>query len=145
MTNTGPKRIFVDSDVIISSLISSSGAASMLLNKTKHVELYVSNFSIVELKRVTERLDINPEKLSSLIDNRLTYLEINQPYESLQKQYTDYVLDAHDAHIVAGAKHANAAFLVSYNTRHFKADKLKQDFKLILLTPGMFLQYLRSL
>ena len=145
MSRSVPIRVFVDSDVIISSLISLSGAAFLLLNKTKDVELYLSNFSVAELERVTERLGIKHEKLSSLIEAHLSYLEIEQSYETVQKQFADYVRDTHDAHVVAGAKHAKAAFLVSYNIRHFEAEKLKQDFRLILLTPGMFLQYLRSL
>lgn len=144
MNRLTPIRIFVDSDVIISSLLSSSGAAYMLLNETKDTRLYLSNFSIAELEPVTARLHIKPDKLSLLIAGRLTRLEIAQPYEAIQKQFADYVLDSHDAHIVAGAKQARASFLVSYNTRHFQADKLKQDFKLILMTPGTFLQYRRS-
>lgn len=145
MNRLTPIRIFVDSDVIISSLLSSSGAAYMLLNETKATRLYLSNFSIAELEPVTARLHIKPDKLSLLIAGRLTRLEIAQPYEAIQKQFADYVLDSHDAHIVAGAKQAGAAFLVSYNVRHFQAEKLKHDFKIILMTPGTFLQYLRSL
>ncbi len=116
----------------------------MLLNEIKQTELYLSNFSIAELERVVARLHINPGKLSCLIAARLTVVEISQSYHAVQKQFADYALDPHDAHIVAGAKQARATFLVSYNIRHFQADKLKQDFRLILMTPGTFLQYLRS-
>jgi predicted nucleic acid-binding protein len=140
-----PIRVFVDSDVIISSLISLSGAAFLLLNKTKDVELYLSNFSVTELERVTKRLDIKSEKLNSLIETRISCIEIEQSYEAVQKQFAEYVRDTHDAHVVAGAKHVEAAFLISYNIRHFEAEKLRRDFQLILLTPGTFLQYLRSL
>ncbi len=67
MNRLTPIRIFVDSDVIISSLLSSSGAAYMLLNETKATRLYLSNFSIAELEPVTARLHIKPDKLSLLI------------------------------------------------------------------------------
>lgn len=140
-----PIKVFVDSDVIISALLSSSGAAYQLLNETKFIELYLSNFSVVELERVSERLGIQVEALSSLIAARLTQLEIGQAYEAVQARFADYVLDSHDAHVVAGAKQAGAAFLVSYNIRHFQAERLKQDFQLLLMRPGTFLQYLRSL
>lgn len=140
-----PKRVFVDSDVIISSLISTRGAAYILLNETKGVELYLSNFSILELERVTKRLDINPEKLTELVNTRLTPIKITQSLETVEEQFANYVLDPDDAHIVAGATEAKANFLVSYNLRHFKPEKPKQDFRLILLSPGMFLQYLRSI
>ncbi len=55
------------------------------------------------------------------------------------------VRDTDDAHIAAGAREAKATFLVSYNIRHFEVDRLGQDFQIILLRPGLCLQYLRSL
>lgn len=140
-----PIKVFVDSDVIISSLLSSSGAAFMLLNNSDNVELYLSNFSIIELERVIARLHIKPAKLNNLINTRLTVVEVGESYQAVQKQFADYVLDPHDAHIVAGGQQARATFLVSYNVRHFQAEKLKTDFPLIVMTPGNFLQYLRSL
>lgn len=140
-----PIRIFVDSDVIISSLISTSGAASILLHDTEGVELYVSNFSILELERVVERLKLDKEKLHKVINSRLSSVDIKQPYKMVREEFSYYVRDVDDAHIVAGAKKSGAMFLVSYNVRHFEAEKLKQDLNIILLTPGLFLQYLRSL
>ncbi|HUC95678.1 MAG TPA: PIN domain-containing protein [Candidatus Saccharimonadia bacterium] len=145
MVITKPIRVFVDSDVIISSLISKSGAAFTLLHNTNQIELYISNFSSLELQRVAERLNIKLDVLNTVIDTRLKSVKIDLPYESVQHKFADYVRDPHDAHIVAGAKEAKAAFLVSYNIRHFNAEKLRQDFQIILLTPGLFLQYLRSL
>lgn len=141
----GPLKIFLDSDVVISSLISSAGAAFALLNHTDNVELYISDFSMNELERVAKRLSIKADDLQNLVASRLITVEISQPYASVQKQFATYVLDPHDSHVVAGARQAHARFLVSYNGRHFKADTIKQDFQIILMTPGTFLQYLRSL
>lgn len=138
-------RVFVDSDVVISSLLSTSGAAYTLLHETKEVELYLSNFSTLELKRVADRLQLDPKKLEKVISARFASVKINQSYEKAQEQFAHYVRDVNDAHIVAGAKVAQVTFLISYNIRHFKSEKLRQDFKIILLTPGLFLQYLRSL
>ena len=145
MAITKPIRVFVDSDVIISSLLSQSGAAYTLLHNTKQVELYISKFSSLELQRVVERLNIKLDMLNVVTTNRLHSVKIDITYERVQHEFADYVRDPHDAHIVAGAKVAKAAFLVSYNTRHFMPEKLREDFQLILLTPGLFLQYLRSL
>ena len=138
-------RVFVDSDVVISSLISTSGAAFTLLNNTKEVQLYVSNFSTLELEKVVDRLQLDSEKLQNVISARIASIKINQMSKKLQEQFALYVRDIDDAHIVAGAKEAQANFLVSYNIRHFDSERLKQDFQIILLTPGLFLQYLRSL
>ena len=145
MTVARPILVFVDSDVIISSLISKSGAAYTLLHNTKQIELYVSNFSILELEQVSKRLGIEVELLNIVIAKRLNSVKVDASYAKVQREFADYVRDPHDAHIVAGANEAKAAFLVSYNIRHFVPEKLREDFQLILLTPGLFLQYLRSL
>ncbi len=138
-------RVYVDSDVVISSLISTSGAAHMLLHNTEGVELYVSNISTEELEKVVYRLKLDPEKLHKVLSTRFSAIKINQPDKKAQEEFAHYVRDTDDAHIVAGAKKASVAFLVSYNVRHFESEKLRQDFQIILLTPGLFLQYLRSL
>jgi predicted nucleic acid-binding protein len=130
---------------MISSLISKSGAAHTLLHDNQQLELCVSNLSIAELEKVVNRLHLEVEDLHNLISKRLTTINIDQSLDLVKQQFTRYVHDIDDAHIVAGAKVAQVTFIVSYNIRDFKADKLNQDFQIVLLTPGLFLQYLRSL
>ena len=138
-------RVFVDSDVVISSLISSTGAAFLLLNQTDDIELYISNISMSELEMVMERLSLDGQTLKKLAKRRFTILQLGKTPEEMKKQFSDYVLDIDDAHIVAGAVRAKVQFLISYNKKHFKGDKLKENFNIILSTPANFLQYLRSL
>jgi len=137
--------VFVDSDVVISSLISSTGAAFLLLNQTDDIELYISNISMSELEKVMERLSLDRQTLKKLAKKRFTILQLGKTVGEMKKQFSDYVLDIDDAHIVAGAVRAKVQFLISYNTKHFKSDKLREDFNIILSTPANFLQYLRSL
>ena len=140
-----PLKVFVDSDVVISSLISSTGAAFLLLNQTDDIELYISNISMSELEKVMERLSLDRQTLKKLAKKRFTILQLGKTVGEMKKQFSDYVLDIDDAHIVAGAVRAKVQFLISYNTKHFKSDKLREDFNIILSTPANFLQYLRSL
>lgn len=140
-----PLKVFVDSDVIISSLISSTGAASLLLNQMDQLKRLVSNISVKELEKVTERLNLDQEKLKNLIQEKFSIIQIKEPVKTIKARFAMYVFDIDDAHIVAGARKSNAQFLISYNTKHFKADKLKEDFNIILTTPANFLQYLRSI
>lgn len=137
-------EIFVDSDVIISSLISRKGAAYLLLS-SKNLEYFISNFSIKELKIVADRLDIDRVSLKNLIKNRFKQVELEETAEKLKNKFNEYVLDVNDAHIVGGAREAGVKFLISYNIKDFKVDKIKQDFDIIITTPANFLQYLRSL
>ena len=138
-------QVFLDSDVVISSLISSSGAAYLLINSVKGLELYISNLSLKELKIVVERLSLDKNILTEVIDNRFQKVDLKDSNEKIKEQYGDYVLDIDDAHIVAGARTSQVRFLISYNLRHYKLDKIKEDFRIIVLTPAQFLQYLRSL
>ena len=139
-----PLKVFVDSDVIISSLISSTGAAYLLLNQEK-LDLAISSISLEELKIVVERLDISKDKLNALIKRRFKIVSLNDSLKKIKLEHKDYVSDINDAHIVAGAREGKVKFLISYNTKHFKAEKLKEDFNIILVTPAKLLQYLRSL
>jgi len=138
-------KVFVDSDVIISSLLSSSGAAHFLLHNTDAVKPYISNLSLQEIRIVTERGAIDSKKLASLLEGHIEIVQLEYTTETVKAAYNNYVVDVNDAHIVAGANEAKAKFLVSYNTKDFKAEKIKQDFAVILITPAHLLQYLRSI
>ncbi len=140
-----PLKVFIDSDVVISSLISSTGAAFLILNQTNDLDLFISNISIRELEEVVKRLDLDQKQLKDLIDERFSVTQLKETIKEIKTDYLKYVLDIDDAHIVAGAKAGEVQFLISYNTKHFKADKLKDDFNIRVITPANFLQYLRSL
>lgn len=137
-------KVFVDTDVAISSLISEQGAAFLLLNQTKHIDLCASNISSKEILKVATRLRLDAEKAKHLIDTRFSKVRLQASSKDIKISLAAYVQDPNDAHIVAGAKAAQASFLVTYNTKDFKSEKLKEDFDIILATPAQLLQYLRS-
>lgn len=136
-------EVFVDSDVVVSSLISNKGAAYLLLNK-KSLKCIISNFSILELGIVADRLGIDKAALKRLIKNRLKQVNLKENAQNLKEKFKSYVSDQNDAHIVAGAKNAGVKFLISYNVKDFKTDRIKEDFDIIVTTPANFMQYLRS-
>lgn len=140
-----PLKVFIDSDVVISSLISSNGAAFLILNQTNDLDLFVSNISIRELEEVVKRLNLDQRQLKELVDQQFSVIQLKATIKEIKTSYLKYVLDIDDAHIVAGAKAKEVQFLISYNIKHFKVDKLKDDFNIRLMTPANFLQYLRSL
>lgn len=135
--------VFVDSDVIISSLISPTGAAYILCRESE-LERYISNASKKELLTVVERLNIQKKELEELIANECKIVEVTKEKEEIVRQFKDYTSDSNDCHIVAGAKKSKAKFLITYNVRHFKIDKIKKDFGIIVFRPAQLLQYLRS-
>lgn len=138
------QKVFVDSDVVISSLLSSTGAAYQLIHNTEQVQLCISTISKKEIQTVMERLSIEKNALKQ-VENRLTIVTIDRELVDIKKQYIHYVADENDAHIVAGLDVSKAQFLITYNQKDFFAEKIRKDFDCILLSPGNFLQYLRSL
>lgn len=139
-----PPKIFVDSDVVISSLISKSGAAHFLLNEAE-AEFYVSDVSCKEIRKVAERMGLSMKEFENFLERRFKVTGLGVSVKRLKKEFGDYTTDPDDAHIIAGAAKARVEFLITYNLRHFRADKVKADFKIISLTPAKFLQYLRSI
>ena len=137
-------RIFVDSDVIISSFLSQLGAAHLLLSTTS-LQLFISSFSKKELETVIQRLGIRSAMLTVLIEKNLEIATLTESLSEIKGSFKKYVLDENDAHILAGAKAAKADFLITYNVKDFKIEKIKKELGILTLTPGNFLQYLRSI
>jgi predicted nucleic acid-binding protein len=132
-------RVFIDSDVVISSLLSSRGAAYILLNAAG-VTRIISTASVKELRVVCKRLNIPGDALDALIQKRFMVASIR----GKTQDYQIYVTDPNDSHIIAGAVSAKTPYLLSYNLKHFKVEKIKNDLEILLMTPALFLQYMRS-
>lgn len=138
------KKVFVDSDVVISSLLSQKGAAYLLLNQQKD-SFIISNISQKELEKVIDRLGINPDKLQTLIKKRFKVVKLGGNIIRIKNDFEIYSSDPNDIHIVAGATKAKAKFLLTYNLKHFQKQKIYDDLGIIVLTPAQYMQYLRSL
>jgi predicted nucleic acid-binding protein len=138
-----PLKVFIDTDVLITSLISKTGASYFLIKKT-NVKLVASNFSKDEAYRVVKRLNLSKTSLDKTLKNRFSSTTIKEPMKKVKTKYQKYVLDINDAHIVAGAKEAQAKFLITYNIKHFDVEKIKNDLKILVMRPAQFLQYTRS-
>lgn len=139
-----PIRVFVDSDVIISSLISKTGAAYLLMRDVR-LSRFVTDVSFIEFERVAGILHLSKKDLHILVQTKCTTIVIANKKDSMLKRMTVYTGDINDAHIILGAKQAEVKFLVTYNTKHYRIEKIREDLGIIVLTPAFLLQYLRSL
>lgn len=141
-----PLRIFVDSDVIIASLLSNRGASYALLheNDDKQATFFITDFSLLEVEEVIKRHPINSKQLENLLNKKLT-VEVLLKTGGIQKKYGFYTNDIHDTHIIAGADQMKVNFLTTFNLRDFKIDLIKKDLSINILRPANILQYLRSL
>lgn len=138
------KKIFVDSDVVLSSLLSSKGAANFLLNEVD-IKLSISNISLLEIERGIVKLNLDKNQLRRLTKNRLKLVELKESTKKIKESFKNYIFDEDDAHIVAGAQQAKAKVILSYNLKHFNRQKIKEDFGIVVLTPAQYLQYLRGM
>ena len=136
-------RVFLDSDVVVSSLLSKKGASRVLIFKTPILasQLYISNMSKKELKKVSMRLKIFESDLNGVL-KRLKSINIGKDNNVLKRKYGKYVTDPNDAHIVGGAVQSRSKFLVTYNQKHYKTEVIKRELGIIILPPGKLLQYL---
>lgn len=137
-------KIFIDSDVIISSLLSQTGASHIILNNT-FLKAFISNFSYEELNKVVNKLRIDKNRLEKLVKERLKTVKIGLDKDKILNKFGDYAYDMEDVHIVAGAKKAKVKFLVTFNTKDFKIKEIQQNLGIRVMRPGQLLQYLRSL
>lgn len=111
--------------------------------RTAGLNLFISNFSYLEIKKSTNPLGIKNQSLSNLI-HRLIVVKLKSSLKQIKSEYLEFVTDSDDAHIIAGAIESEAKFLITYNLRHYKTDLIKQKNGILVMTPALFLQYLRS-
>jgi len=136
-------NVFLDSDVVISSLISNLGVTYQLINNKK-IDCFISNISYQELLLVVKKLKIDDEKLKAIVKERFKIIKLSQSLRQIKSSYKNCVKDPNDTHIVAGAVESSVNFLVSYNIRYFEINKIKEKYNIRIMTPGTFLQFLRS-
>lgn len=137
-------RIFLDSDVVISSILSLHGAAHALLSSPARITRCISVYSLKEIEIVLERMQVESQKLLPVKES-VEIVSISEPILKIKKDYIKFVNDENDAHIVAGAVKAKVAFLITYNLKDFRKNSIRHEFSIQVITPGMFLQYLRSI
>ncbi len=134
-------NVIIDTDVLVSGSLSKEGASYWLLEKITIgvIKKFTSQKQIKEYNDVLLRLGV---KNILLFQTKFRVLELTKNNHDKAK---DFVHDKNDAHIAALAIQSKASFLITYNIKDFKVDELKREFDLICITPGMFLQYLRSM
>lgn len=132
--------VFVDSDVIISSLLSQKGAAHLITQENQIIR-YVSSLGIIEQKEVVKRLGLELQKHDQIITAHFNLIQANPSETTAYSQYTN---DPSDAHIIQGAVISNAHFLATYNAKDFKIEKIKKSYNIQIIAPGQLLQYLRN-
>ncbi len=140
MTNVNGhnKKIYLDTDVLVASQMSNAGAAYWIINHVNNLKIFSSSDTLKEFKKVCRRLNLKypTEQIQSLkvIKN-----------SSSSKELDKYLIDIGDLHILDAAIKSKSEYLLTFNLKDYEIDKIKTDFQILVIRPGEFLQYLRSL
>lgn len=138
----GRIKVFLDTDVIISSLLSEKGASFAVIRNPK-IEKVISQAVKKEVDEVTIRLNINVDK-KEVLEN-VNIISLNLKKGKLSQIYSPYIFDLEDSHVIAGTHQSKSKFLLTHNTKHYHTEKIRNDLGIIVMKPGMFLQYLRTI
>ena len=140
-------NLFIDSSAMVAGIISSQGAARvlLLLAETGHIKLTISEQVVAEAERAVAR------KAPSALPDLRQAIQTTQAQivrNPSQKEVIDNLhLIAHpaDVPILLAAMKANVDFLVTPNRRHFLDDpQVGQQTGLRMGTPGDALNWVRG-
>lgn len=136
-----PRRVFIDSSVLIAGAISGSGNARelLLLGARGMVELVVSVDVLTETKRNLNRKVPHAVSSFELLRDTL-FPSIVHPDSELVREVAAHVA-AKDAPIVAAAILAQVEFLATYDQRHLirEAAEIQARFGLVVTTPDQII------
>ncbi len=136
-------KIFIDSSVIISALISTEGASRQVLMLCEATTLdgIISDKVVEEIKRVTKLKFPEMEVILDEILNRAKFKIIDKVPAAISKKAQAWISDPNDVPILAAAKFAEVDVLLTLDIRHFIRDlNVSKKSGLKIMTPGEFLQ-----
>lgn len=138
-------RVFLDSSVLVSGIISQSGASSAILDLGEAAEIIIvlSKGVLVETDRVLEKKFPGlAGEFRTFIKNLLPVVTADPTAREIRE--AESAIDKDDAPILAAAQKVNIHYLVSLDTRHFHSSKVRQYLKAPIVTPAQFLTEFRK-
>jgi putative PIN family toxin of toxin-antitoxin system len=136
-------RVFFDASVIIAAFLSPQGGSSLLLQLVKRGDITgITSQTVVaevleedkptKLKRPREEIERFIAESGLLVREAITPAQIELCRD---------LIDAEDAHLVAGANLTNCSHLVSLDKKHVLREDIKEHFlPLRIVSPKEFLQ-----
>ncbi|MBF0479912.1 MAG: putative toxin-antitoxin system toxin component, PIN family [Candidatus Omnitrophica bacterium] len=138
-------RVFLDTNIIISGLASSTGASAAILDlgEAEEIRILISQHVLIEADRVFSK------KFPHLIDQFRMFIKnlapilIDDPKPSAVREASK-IIDIDDAPILAAVKSQKVDYLVTLNTKHFKTNQVRNYLSTPIVTPGEFLTAFRT-
>lgn len=122
--------VFLDSSVIVSSLISSTGGSNKIIQsgKSSAIKLITSQYVVEEVTKHLPKINLSKSTLSSLIQTRDIDVLPNPPQKVISK-FTSITPDPKDEPILASAVLSGANVLVSLDKKHILIPKVRKHLK----------------
>lgn len=139
--------VFLDSSAVIAGVISSAGAARVLLVMSEYgqIEAFVSEQVIAESERTIAKKAPRalPDFRQALKDANLKVLYDPTPEEVKENLYI--ISDPGDVPILLAAMNANVDYLATHNRKHFLDDPIvAKNARIKIGTPGDVLAWIRE-
>lgn len=140
-------KVFLDSSAVMAGVISSAGAARVLLvmSENGQIETFISEQVIVEsersiAKKVPQAL---PEFRQTLKDANLKV--VHNPTQEEIEENLSLIADPDDVPILLTAMKSHVDYLATHNRKHFLNDyKVAEKAGLKIGTPGDVLAWIRE-
>ncbi len=138
-------KIFLDTNVLFSAIMSDKGAAFALISLIKKGKIcgITSDICLKELKRIEDKLKFKVNVDQFLKSFNIKILKLKEIKPKFEVSF--YVKDQDDAHVIQGAIESESEYLVTFNMKDFYADVIYNAFHIKVLTQGMMLQTLRQI
>lgn len=138
-------RIFLDTSALIAGVVFQTGAAREVLRlaEARVIELVLSRQVLVEAERnLASKLPLVLDDYHLLL-RRLEPVVVEDPPPAASQEAAR-VIHRNDAPILAAARMASVDYLVTWNTRDFMTDRVRDWASFPALTLGEFLRAFRD-
>jgi predicted nucleic acid-binding protein len=140
-------KVFLDSSAVIAGIISSTGAARVLLvmSENGQIQTFISEQVIVESERsIAKKIPhALPEFRQTLKDAGLKIVH-NPTHEEIEENLS-LIADPNDVPILLAAMKAHVDYLATHNRKHFLDDpKVTERAGIRIGTPGDVLVWIRE-
>ena len=140
-------KVFLDSSALIAGVISSTGAARVLLvmSETGQIEVFISEHVITKSERSLARKVPHalPEFRQAIRDAQPKITQ--NPTQQEIKDHLYLITDPEDVPILLSAVKAKVDYLATHNKKHFIDDpKVAERSRLRIGTPGDVLSWVRE-
>lgn len=139
--------IILDSSVIVSALLSSTGASAEIINLAEKNQLtaILPQYIEEEVEDVLERkFPFAVSSFRELVGNKILHPR-NNPSQTWVSKAREIIKDPKDAPVLAFAMEEKVDYLVTLDRKDFIADpKVAAKSKLQIVTPGVLIKMLKS-